>query len=120
MHERSLMLALLKQVDHIRAEHQMLPVDEISIEVGKFSGVEAALLQSAFLEFKPAYPGAHLTIRESPVTAICQDCRQPIEMERILSLCPFCQSTKVQITAGDTLRLLHVTLKESPDGSPHR
>lgn len=120
MHERSLMVALLKQVSRIQADHDSAVVEEIAIEVGVLSGVEAILLQSAFGEFAEMYPGARLLANEVPVTAICQDCGQRMSMVRFVSLCPKCQSPKLQITGGDTFRLLHVTLKDhSQDNRPY-
>ncbi len=116
MHERSLMLALLKQVARIQTDHNGAVVEEIAVEVGALSGVEAVLLQSAFAEFAGSYPGTRLLANEVPVTAICQDCGQRMTMERFASLCPVCQSTKVQITGGDTFHLLYVTLKDNPTG----
>lgn len=116
MHERSLMLALLNQVARIQAEHEGAVVEEIAVEVGALSGVEPILLKSAFAEFAESYPGTALLMNEVPVTAICQDCGQTMTMERFLSRCSICQSTSVQITGGDTFRLLHVTLKDKPPG----
>ena len=116
MHERSLLLALLKQVSQIMADHGGAEVEEIAVEVGALSGVEATLLRSAFIEFAKSLPGATLKVNEVPITAICQDCIRTITMERFLSLCPACQSSRVQITGGDTFRLLHVTLKDNTNG----
>lgn len=116
MHERSLMLTLLKQVERIRAEHDNAPVTEIAVEVGVLSGVEATLLTTAFSEFADSFPDAQLNIQELPVTALCQECQHIITMDRFLSVCPSCRSSKVQITGGDTFRLLHVTLNDSARG----
>lgn len=110
------MVALLKQVAAIQAEHNGAQVDEIAVEVGALSGVDASLLQSAFTVFAETFPGAILRVNKMPVTAICQDCQQSVTMQRFLSCCPACQSLKMQITGGDTFRLLHVTLKDNPPG----
>ena len=120
MHERSLMLALLKQVARIQTEHDGAAVEEIAIEVGALSGVEPVLLQSAFAELAESIHDARLLMNVVPVTAICQDCSQRMTMERFLSRCSQCQSPNVQITSGDTFRLLHVTLKDkSQDDRQH-
>lgn len=116
MHERSLLLALLHQVSRIQAEHGDAAVEEIAVEAGWLSGVEPALLRSAFLEFAPQYPQASLTVQTVPVTAQCQACRHAWDMDRFTGACPACRSPLVQITGGDALRLLYVTLKENSDG----
>lgn len=112
MHERSLLLALLTQVDRIQAEHDHAPVEEITVDAGRLSGVEPTLLCSAFEEFTPRHPHARLIVKESPVTAMCHNCSQTWAMDRFVSQCPHCRSLRVQITGGDAFLLLHVTLKD--------
>ncbi|MFO0811906.1 MAG: hydrogenase maturation nickel metallochaperone HypA [Gemmatales bacterium] len=110
MHERSLLQALLKQVNQIQVEHGQRDVEEIAVEAGALSGVEPLLLSTAFTEFAPQFPHARLTIQVVPVSARCQSCQQTWTMEQFSSECPSCHSSLVQITGGDAFRLLHVTL----------
>lgn len=112
MHERSLLLAMLRQVNRISAENNHADVEEIVVEAGTLSGVEPDLLRAAFQELHSQYLHTKLTIRVIPVTARCQSCGQVWNMEQFKSECPACHSPKVQITGGDAFRLLHVTLKD--------
>jgi len=112
MHERSLLQALLKQVNQLQAEYGQNEVEEIAVEAGALSGVEPLLLSSAFKEFAPQFPNAKLTIQVVPVTALCQSCCQSWSVAQFSSECPACHSPWVQITGGDAFRLLHVTLRD--------
>ena len=112
MHERSLLMALLRQVNRIQAENHAAAVVEIAVEAGPLSGVEPDLLSSAFTEFAPQYPQARLTINVVPVTALCQSCHETWTVQRFASACPACYSTRVQITGGDAFQLLSVTLRD--------
>ncbi|MBL8822342.1 MAG: hydrogenase maturation nickel metallochaperone HypA [Planctomycetia bacterium] len=112
MHERSLMLALLKQVSSIQEEYGGAAVLEIAVEAGSLSGVEPELLHEAFREFVTQHPQANLTVKTGLVTARCKSCEHKWAMEKFASECPACQSSSVQITGGDAFQLLYVKLME--------
>jgi len=48
MHELSICLALMQQVERIAREHEAASVDRIVLQVGPLSGVEAPLLERAW------------------------------------------------------------------------
>jgi hydrogenase nickel incorporation protein HypA/HybF len=112
MHELSLVRSLLGQVDRIRSENDGLAVDEIHIEVGPLSGVEAVLLQSAFEQVAVEYDasGARLVINEVPLMAGCTTCG-PVAVEPVRIRCPHCGRDDVQIISGDEVRLCSVTIR---------
>ena len=117
MHERSLIATLLKQVARIQAEQGGGSVTEIAVEVGPLSGVEPVLLKSSFDKMSKDFPNSVLIVNEIAITALCQDCGQTNTMDRFRSQCSKCHSEKMQITGGDTFRLLHVTLNEHLSGN---
>lgn len=114
MHERSLILAILKHVAQIQSLHDGAAVTEIAVELGPLSGVEPALLRSAFESI--AESGVKLIIAEVPLEVRCLTCGSCSSMQRFESICPHCLSTDLQIIGGDAFRLLHVTLNELPSG----
>lgn len=114
MHERSLILALLKHVAQIQSLHDGAAVSEIMVELGPLSGVEPELLHSAYGAL--ADTNAKLIIDEVPLDVRCLTCRSRSCMKTFESICPICQSTELQIIGGDTFRLLHVTLNALPSG----
>jgi hydrogenase nickel incorporation protein HypA/HybF len=54
MHELSVCLALMSQVNRIAGEHGAVRVDRIVLNIGPLSGIEPALLRKAF----PSPPSA--------------------------------------------------------------
>ncbi len=117
MHERSLVKSLIRQVEQILADQGGDAVEEVAVEVGPLSGVEPLLIQEAFSDLiqKSRATGAHLSIREVPITAYCQTCDSTLEIEKFHFRCPDCQSHDIRVTGGDVFRLLHVTLRQNSE-----
>jgi hydrogenase nickel incorporation protein HypA/HybF len=115
MHERALMTSLLRQAADLAVEHDG-EVREICIEVGPLSGVEAALLSTAFAELRPAFAlqTSRLTIDQVPLTVRCRQCQTVSSLADFDLRCPACQSSMLEIVAGDRLILKSVTLAQQP------
>lgn len=112
MHEASIVRALLTQVCEIQQAHQGLPVREVRLQLGPLSGVEAALLVSAFDLLVPetSAVGARLTVEPVPLEAACSACGTTFQPPRFRMTCPACQSTCTRIMRGDSVMLDSVTL----------
>lgn len=112
MHERSLMRALLRQVESLVEEHDGTGVDEIRVQLGPLSGVEPLLLASAFDELSGdgIARGARLSINEVPLAARCLDCGLDFELDAARFRCPVCTSGRTRIKQGDGLVLESVTI----------
>ncbi|RMF36812.1 MAG: hydrogenase maturation nickel metallochaperone HypA [Planctomycetota bacterium] len=112
MHERSLMKALLAQVDAIRVQHRAQKVSEVRVEVGPLSGVEPVQLATAFEEMALGTPcaTAAFIIDEVGLLARCLDCHTEFEVVGFEFLCPECAG-QVQVICGDSLQLISVGLE---------
>lgn len=118
MHERSLVRALLKQVESIRQRHGAEQVTEVRVEVGPLAGVEPLLLGVAFEEMAVAGSvcGARIMIDEVALHAECEACSHNFEMTDFVFRCPHCGSN-VRVTRGDEFRLVSVSVTSN---EPHR
>ena len=116
MHERSLVLALIRQVDRVLAENGGGRVAEVRVQVGPLSGAEPLLLQSAFEHCAPATCAAQakLVIDEVPLTAVCEECDDTFDLVDYRFRCPHCESESVRVTQGDDFQLVSVTIS-SPE-----
>jgi len=116
----SLVRSLLSQVEKIRSENGGLAVETIHIEVGPLSGVEPALLHSAFDQAAPdcGMLDAQLVIDEVPLMAHCHSCGT-VAVEQVRIRCPNCGNDDVQIVGGDEVRLQSVTIR-CPDRQEQR
>ena len=113
MHELSVCQALLGQVAEIAKKRGASAVERITIEVGPLSGIEPALLASAFsiLRAGGCAAQAQLSIESTMVSVDCAGCgaRSPAEPNRLV--CAVCGGVRTRIIAGDELRLRRVELR---------
>ena len=120
MHERSLVEALLQQVEDLMLENGAEAVTRVQISVGEFSGVEAELLRFAFDDLVEETPicGAQLVIERVPCEAACGRCEHVFAIERFRFACPQCGSGDIEITSGEHLILESVTLEQAEYAHP--
>ena len=114
MHERSLVSALLIQVSDVLKRNGGDRVNDIRLEVGPLSGVEKSLIEIAFQELSTGTlaEGSALVIDEVPLTIHCLECGNESTLGSFDFQCEFCGSQRVQVTGGDALRLISVTIEE--------
>lgn len=116
MHEYSVVTALLEQCDHYALESSTREIEKIVVGIGKHSGIESALLQSAFETFKEESvyaKRAHLEIQIQPIILACSSCgTSSTPKEQIYATCPKCASKSVQITQGRDMLLLRLEMLE--------
>lgn len=112
MHELSLCDDLLGQVVIIAKQHHAQSVESITVQIGVLSGVEPALLDSAFTMIKAGTvaENALLIMETSPVTVLCRKCRTQSEAAANRLLCNACQSHETTLLSGDELILASVAL----------
>ena len=111
MHEFSVAQSILQAVAEVRITRRLGPVRRVTIELGEFSGVEAALLRSAFDELAEHRPEGRteLVIESAPLEALCVPCQTPFRVVDFQFQCPRCDSADVQIVRGEELKLLSIT-----------
>ena len=112
MHELSLCLALLEQVQKIADEHQARRVVRIVVQMGPLSGVEARLLQQAYplAAAGSIAEAAELVIETCPVRVECTQCSAVSEVVPNRLLCSQCGDYRTRVQSGDELLLAHVEL----------
>jgi hydrogenase nickel incorporation protein HypA/HybF len=115
MHERTLVRALLKQVQQLQAEQAAERVLAVRVSVGEFCGVEADLFRSAFDELVDDSPisGALLELRVVPLEARCSSCSCEFAVANFRFQCPRCNEARVNVVRGEGLVLESVTLEET-------
>ena len=113
MHELSVCQALLTLVAEIAAGRGVSVVERITIEVGPLSGVEPALLASAFAIVRVGGCAAQaaLSIEATAVTISCVSCGAQSQTAPNRLVCAVCGGFRTRIVAGDELRLRRVELR---------
>ena len=122
MHELSVCLALMSQVNRIAGEHGARRVDRIVLNIGPLSGIEPALLKNAFplAAAKTVAEEADLVIEEIPVRVECSTCGQETEAAVNRLVCGACGDFRTRVTSGEEMTLASlelITAAESPSDS---
>jgi len=119
MHEFSLVRALLSQVQELVADQPAGAVLEIHLECGPWSGIEPALVYSAFDQLRRDSPLGHaqLLVKSVPLAAACQDCGEVFEPPVFCFRCPACDSTATQVIRGEGVILDRIVMADTSEGS---
>ncbi|HYE36719.1 hydrogenase maturation nickel metallochaperone HypA [Methylocaldum sp.] len=107
MHELSLMQNVRDIIEASRTQQGFRRVRTVRIEVGKLSCVEPDALRFCFdvvMQGTPA-EGANLDIIETQGRGVCRSCGGMVELEALYDSCRLCGSHRVDVTAGNELRV---------------
>jgi hydrogenase nickel incorporation protein HypA/HybF len=112
MHELSVCLSLLQQLESIARQHNAATVDQVYLKVGPLSGVEPELLRKAY---PLAVAGtvaekAELFIEYGEITVACTECgaESPAKPNRLL--CGACGDFRTRLISGDEMILERIEL----------
>jgi hydrogenase nickel incorporation protein HypA/HybF len=105
-------MALLRQVEEIAKNNGASSVDKIVLSIGPLAGVEASLLENAFLISCPGTvaENAQLICESSDIKVKCHECGQKSIATINRLLCEECGSWKTSVISGDELLLKQVGL----------
>ncbi|MGA7178396.1 MAG: hydrogenase maturation nickel metallochaperone HypA [Thiobacillaceae bacterium] len=114
MHEFSVCIALMQQVERIAQEHEAGRVDRIVLQVGPLSGVEAALLEHAWplASAGTLAEAAELVIERAPVKVECTQCGRVSEVAPNRLLCASCGDFRTHLVSGNELLLANLELSQ--------
>ena len=120
MHELSVCLALMQQVEQVCAQHGARAVERILLRVGPLSGVEPPLLERAFplASAGTVADGAVLDIERCPVRVRCTQCEAESEVPANRLLCGRCGDYRTRLVSGDEMLLASLELELGADGRP--
>ncbi len=118
MHELSVCLALMSQVERIAAEHRARRVEKIVLQIGPLSGIEPALLRNAFPLAAAGTPAqdADLVIEHSVIVVECTGCGARTEAKPNRLICGDCGDYKTRLVSGEEMTLvsLELDLEQAP------
>ena len=110
MHELSVCLSLINQVQQHTKKQGAQRVSSIQLSVGPLSGVEIPLLKNAFslCHKGTVAEGASLEISVPQVMVQCDDCEMTSKVKPNNLTCPNCKNWRTRLTQGDELVLLRL------------
>lgn len=118
MHELSVCLSLMQQIDSIVRDRNAARVTKITLDVGPLSGVEPELLRNAYplAAAGTSAEGAELVMQTGDVVVRCSQCDSESTVAPNKLLCASCGDFRTRLVSGDELTLLRVEL-EKEEGS---
>jgi hydrogenase nickel incorporation protein HypA/HybF len=113
MHELSVCLSLLEQVERIAREHGADRVERILLRIGPLSGVEAPLLANAYplAAAGTVAEQAALEIETAPVRVHCNECGAETDAAPNRLLCGSCGAWQTRLISGDEMLLANLELR---------
>lgn len=105
MHELSIALALVEQMEKVARENHARSVPTVTVTVGALSGVDPEALRGAFplaVEGTVA-EGAELVIVPVEAVVRCRACRRESKPELPFLRCGACGESDVEVAAGREL-----------------
>ena len=112
MHELSVCLSLLQQVETIARERNAAKVTTITLSIGPLSGVEPDLLKNAYplAAAGTAAEEAELIMEIADIVVRCSQCDNETTVTPNKLLCGTCGDFRTELISGDELTLLRVEL----------
>jgi hydrogenase nickel incorporation protein HypA/HybF len=113
MHELSICLSLLDQVERIAREHGADRVERILLRIGPLSGVEAPLLANAYPLAAAGTIAEHATLDIEPavIRVKCTACGAETEAEPNRLICGACGDWHTRLISGDEMLLANLELR---------
>ena len=113
MHEMSLAEGVLQLVEETARREQASCVKLVVLEIGKLSSVAPEALSFCFeaVTRGSIADGAALKIVEVPGAGWCMDCAETVALSERFGACPKCGGHRVQMTAGDDLRVAELEVE---------
>lgn len=107
MHEMSLAESVLQIIEDASCEQGFKHVKTVWLEIGQLSCVESDAMRFCFdaVTRGSLAEGARLEIIETPGTGHCDACGRTVAMTESYGLCPECGNARLQLVAGDRMRV---------------
>ncbi len=112
MHEISLAEEVINIVNREGDKKISGAIEEISIEVGNLSGVDAEAFKSALelLVNGTILAGASINIISKKGLGTCYTCNLEFEMDHRMDTCPECQCFPSKVSGGEELRIVSLMI----------
>lgn len=115
MHELSVCLSLLQQVEDIAQQNNASVIDRIVLRVGPLSGIEPDLLRNAYPLAVAGTIAEHaeLVVEESGVVVCCTQCDAESNVPSNRLVCPECGDFRTRLVSGDEMILQRLEFRSS-------
>lgn len=112
MHELSVCLSMMQQIERIASARRATKVSRITVSIGPLSGVEPDLLRHAYplAAAGTVAENAELILETAELVVRCSQCGSETTVKPNRLLCGSCGDFRTQLVSGDELTLMRVEL----------
>jgi hydrogenase nickel incorporation protein HypA/HybF len=112
MHEFSIVNSLLDMCENNAKQNNASKITKVEVKIGKLSGVEPHLLETAFNTFKEKTicDGAEFIMHMQDLVAKCTECSHEVVLSENVFLCPLCQG-ELEILDGEEMYLMRLEME---------
>ena len=112
MHEFSIVQDLLHMCEKNAKDNDAKKITRVEVKIGKLSGVEPHLLQTAFDTFKEKTicDGAEFVIHLQDLVVRCTECKKETILEENVFSCPHCDGA-VEVLDGEDMYLMRLEME---------
>ncbi len=113
MHEFSMAVEVINLVQREAKKRMSVSIQEIKIEVGQLSGVDAEAFSSALklLVKDSILDQAYINIIRTPGIGKCNNCNHEFEMVHRMSTCPKCECFPSEFSGGQEFRVVSLLVE---------
>lgn len=113
MHEFSLATEVINLAEREAKKAIASSIQEITIEVGDLSGVEADAFETAIglLSRDSVLDKSRIMIIRTPGKGKCNTCNYEFEMNQRMATCPKCRAFPSEVHGGDKFRVLSLEIE---------
>ena len=117
MHEMSIAIPLVEQLEALAREHNAVRVRTVSLAAGQMQHIVPELLVDAFAAAAEGTcaEGAELQIASVAVKARCRACGATFGTDIDCFACPKCNQADVAIVEGNEMTLMSVTFEQADE-----
>ena len=119
MHELSICMSLMEQLDSIARERSADSIVRVELEVGVLSGVEPELLRNAWpiASAGTVAEQAELDVQIRDAVVECTNCGAQTTARPNRLVCGECGAAAARVVAGEEMTLMRVELQTSGDAA---
>ncbi|MBE0490963.1 MAG: hydrogenase maturation nickel metallochaperone HypA [Sulfurospirillum sp.] len=112
MHEFSIVQSLLDLCEKNAKEHNATKITKVEVKIGKLSGVEPYLLETAFNTFKEKTlcESADFVMHLQDLVVRCKNCGYERVLEQNIFICPTCECG-LEVLDGEDMFLMRLEME---------
>jgi hydrogenase nickel incorporation protein HypA/HybF len=115
MHELTVAINIVENIEEEAKKNKLSSINELTIEIGKLSGVVLEALEFAMQEAvkSSVLENARIVYQQKNALAKCNACGNEFEVDDFFSVCTKCNNPYSDIITGKELRIISIKASDN-------